>query len=251
MAQPATGSTQSVDRAVALLRATAEAPEPLTALELADRCSLTRSTAWRLLQALERHGLLERDAARRYAVGHEVVRLASAADPDALLARAARPTLEALVLATRTTANLNVLRAGGVVSIDQVSPSTVLAVDWIGIVAPLHATPSGKAALAGMTAEERAHRLPETLPRLATSTITDRAVLEAEIAVVEERGFATIVDEFEDDLNGIAVAVRGRADRPIAYLTLWGTARRLPPTRFGELGDRLGRAAEDIRRRLA
>jgi DNA-binding IclR family transcriptional regulator len=251
MAQPVRAEpTQAVDRAVALLRAVADAPAPLSALELAERCSLTRSTAWRLLQALERHGLVERDAARRYRIGHEVIRLAAGVDGQERLRAAARPVLEALMRETGATVNLNVLTAGGIVSIDQVSPPTVLAVDWVGIVAPLHATPSGKAALAAMPAAERARCLSGPLPRLASGTVTDPARLDAEIDAVAARGWATIEDEFEDDLNGVAATVYDPAARPAAYVTVWGTTRSLPAGRFPAVGERLRSAADDIRRRL-
>ncbi|HEY1367159.1 MAG TPA: helix-turn-helix domain-containing protein, partial [Gaiellaceae bacterium] len=60
---------QSVDRAAELLKAVADSSQPPTVLELAERCGLNRSTAWRLLATLDRHGLVERDpVSQRYSV---------------------------------------------------------------------------------------------------------------------------------------------------------------------------------------
>ena len=53
-------AVQSVDRAVRLLKAISSSPEPVTVWELARRCSLNRTTVWRLLSTLELHGLVER-----------------------------------------------------------------------------------------------------------------------------------------------------------------------------------------------
>src|ERR1041385_6577348 len=58
---PASTGVQSVDRALRLLKAVAASELPSSAQELAQRCGVNRSTAWRLLATLESHGLVERD----------------------------------------------------------------------------------------------------------------------------------------------------------------------------------------------
>ena len=58
------------------------------------RCSLNRTTVWRLLSTLELHGLVERNPdTPRYHVGYEAIQIAAAADYDGL-ARRVRPMLE-------------------------------------------------------------------------------------------------------------------------------------------------------------
>jgi DNA-binding IclR family transcriptional regulator len=92
--EPASAGVQSVDRALRLLKAVAASGAPSSAQELARRCGVNRSTAWRLLATLEAHGLVERDAVTgRYAVGYAAFQLATAEDHDAL-ARRLRPLLE-------------------------------------------------------------------------------------------------------------------------------------------------------------
>ena len=63
MAQHRPGGTQAVDRAAALVDLVVRADEPLSFTELSDETGLARSTTSRLLAALERTDLLERDAA--------------------------------------------------------------------------------------------------------------------------------------------------------------------------------------------
>src|SRR4051812_27582299 len=53
-ADRAANGVQSVDRALRLLKAVAASAEPASAQELASRCAVNRSTAWRLLTTLER-----------------------------------------------------------------------------------------------------------------------------------------------------------------------------------------------------
>src|SRR5258706_5555398 len=53
--------TQSVDRAMELLSLVVESADPRTFTSLVEQTGLAKSTVSRLLQALERHRLLQRD----------------------------------------------------------------------------------------------------------------------------------------------------------------------------------------------
>ena len=88
-ARPAASSrVQSVDRSLRLLKAVASAPGTGTAQELARRCGLNRSTAWRLLSTLEEHGMVERNPVTgQYGVGYAAFQIATADDHDALARR--------------------------------------------------------------------------------------------------------------------------------------------------------------------
>ena len=80
---------QSVDRAVLLLRAISTSAHPPTAWELARACGINRSTAWRLLQTLEHHALVERDPTTgRYGIGYTALEVAASAGYDGLARRA-------------------------------------------------------------------------------------------------------------------------------------------------------------------
>ena len=60
---PASGS-QSIDRAAQLLVAVADSVDPIGVGELAEATDLPKSTVSRLVAALERHALVQRDGAR-------------------------------------------------------------------------------------------------------------------------------------------------------------------------------------------
>ncbi len=67
-------------------------------MELATTTGLNRSTAWRLLATLDRHGLVERDpVTQRYSVGYAVLQMAAGGDYDSLVRRA-RPVVERLAV---------------------------------------------------------------------------------------------------------------------------------------------------------
>ena len=83
-----------LDKGVAILRAVGEGPLDLAALQQAT--GLPRATCHRLAVALEHHHLLRRDAAGRFCLGFELIRLGRVAADEFPLADAATPVLEAL-----------------------------------------------------------------------------------------------------------------------------------------------------------
>jgi DNA-binding IclR family transcriptional regulator len=236
------GRVQSVQRAACLLRAIAESAEPLTATELAERCSLNRSTAWRILATLEEEGLAHREpATNRYAIGYQITRLAGAGDQS--LVRLARPHLAELSRRTGETVSLGVPRQLRLVYVAQVQPAHVMAADWLGRAVPLHATSTGKALLAWLTGDELDSVLSQPLERFTESTITDPALLRKELARVRRRGYATSRGELEGALWGASAAVLDARERPVAVVSVWGAERRMRDHGLAQLGQATAAAA--------
>jgi DNA-binding IclR family transcriptional regulator len=237
---------QSVDRAATLLKAVADARRPPTVIELAEACGLNRSTAWRLLATLERHGLVERDAVtQRYGVGYALLAIAAAADQDSLTRRA-RPALERLALETRETVGLAVAKRLHLVYVDQLEAPQIMAVNWLGKVVPLHATSAGKAFLAFLDEEEREALLDGDLERFTASTVTDRRTLEQQFDAIRRDRHCVCVGELEDALFGVSAAVLGARGRPVAVVSVWGSEHRVPRSRLAELAQRTRLAADEI-----
>jgi DNA-binding IclR family transcriptional regulator len=230
------GRVQSVQRAARLLEAIAESAEPLTAPELAARCGLNRSTAWRILATLEEEGLAHRDpGTNRYAIGYEITRLAGASDES--LVRLASPHLAELSRRTGETASLAVRRQLQLVYVDQVQAPHVMAADWLGRAVPLHATSTGKALLAWLPGDELDSLLSQPLERFTRSTISDPALLRRELDRVRRRGYAVSSGELEDALWGASAAVVDARERPIAVVSVWGAEGRVRALGLAELGE--------------
>jgi DNA-binding IclR family transcriptional regulator len=227
---------QAVQRAVGLLKAVAESPSPPTAPELAERCRLNRSTAWRILQTLEDEGLLDRDPqTKRYSTGYEVARLA--ASGDASLLRGAGPHLKELSGHTGETVSLAVPRRLELIYVEQIQAPHIMAADWLGRTVPLHATSTGKALLAWLPASELDEVLSEPLASFTEATITEPATLREELGQVRRLGYAVSRGELEAPLWGVSAAVLDRGRRPIAVVSVWGAERRLRDRGVTALGD--------------
>lgn len=232
------GRVQSVERALALLDAIADAsPRGSTVAELALACGINRATAWRLLATLEGRSLVDRDpATSRYQVGYTVARLAAASGVDGLVRRA-HHVLERVCAQTGEAAILAVGRRSGLVYVDEVAPPAVLTVNWLARPVPLHATSTGKAWLAWLPEPEVRGVLGPVLEGFTDATVTDVSRLLGELGQTRERGYAVSAGELEPALCGVSAPVlRHGEDRPLAVFSIWGPADRVPPPRFQALG---------------
>lgn len=109
-------TSQTVDRALVLLRAVSE-HAPASSAELARSTGLNRTVVHRLLATFALHGFVRRDA-DGYALGTALVELAGRVQTG--LRERARPVLEALAAQFGETAVLSVPDGRDAVAIDQV-----------------------------------------------------------------------------------------------------------------------------------
>ena len=227
---------QSVERALALLRAVATmAPGEATLGALAERCGLTRSTAWRLLSTLQSQHFVERVAdSNSYRIGFAAYHL-GATGAESLVA-SVHPVLRELAATTGETASLAVPQGLALVYVDQVESPNVLSADWLGRRVALHATSTGKAYLAWLPPEEVAAALPARLERYTSTTLVDERAFRDELARTRERGYGICEGELETTLWGVSAPVFNAVRRPVAVVSVWGTSTRVRRERFGALG---------------
>ena len=247
MTAPAQG-TQSIDRAGEMLARLLDSDEPMSLRDLAEAADLPKSTASRLLTALERHGLVHQAGERgKLEPGPAIMRFAHRGGLERHLVELAQPALEAISKASHETVNLSVATPNGVDHLAQVEGRHFLgAGQWVGRRVDYHCTANGKVFLAFGVAELP----PGRLARLTTHTVVSRAALELELERVRRDGFATTVDELEAGLSAIAVPVHGPAGDVIAALSVSGPTLRLTHARVAELTPILVQEAHTLEERL-
>jgi len=245
------GTVQSVDRAVAILEILARDGEA-GVTEVARELDVHKSTASRLLAALDRRDLVAQDAARgkfRLAVG--IVRLAGAASARLDVVQESRPVCRALAQQVGETVNLAILSGRDALYLDQVAgPAALSPHNWAGQRIPLHATSDGKVLLAYLPEAELSAYLTPPLACFTERTITAVAEFAALLAEVRRRGFATAVDELEAGLTAIAAPVRNAEGTVLASISASGPSFRIPADRIPALAAAVSRAADEVSRRL-
>lgn len=201
---------QSADHALRLLRAISRRGS-LRVAEAAQLLEVVPSTAHRLLATLSHQGFVVQE--RRggaYTPGPTIAELAGAMRGTVDLRASAMPALEWLRDQTRETSSLMVLEGAEVRFLASIDGSRSVRVSArTGVVLPAHCTSGGKVLLAGLAPDERTRRYPgPTLPGRSPRSITSRDRLEAELAEVARRGFATNFDEGDAGIGAVSVAVR-------------------------------------------
>jgi DNA-binding IclR family transcriptional regulator len=240
--------TLAIDRAAQLLTLVLEAERPRALGELAGDLELPKSTASRLLGALERQGLVEQRGRRgRFSPGPVLLRFAHRGVADRHLAELAEPHLNTLADASEETINLAVPGALGVEHIAQVESSHFLGTgQWIGRRVPYHCTAVGKVLVAFGAAD-----LPDApLELLTPATIVDRARLATQFAAVRSDGCAVAIDELETGLASLAAPVLGADGDAVAALSISGPSVRLDASRVAELRPQLIDEARALGTRL-
>jgi len=229
--------TQAIDRAAHLLVLLVESEDGFAVGELADRAGLPKSTTSRLVRALERHGLVQRDVdGGALRPGQVLVDYARRGAGDADLIDLARPVMERLAERCGETVSLGVATVNGVDSVAQVDSRFLLGTtNWVGLRVPYHASAVGKVFLAHGVVALPAGRLE----RLTARTLTSREALSRQLVDVRRRGYATIVDELEPGLMAVAAPVRSALGSVIAGISISGPSVRLTPADLDRLGAHL------------
>jgi DNA-binding IclR family transcriptional regulator len=245
------GGVQSVDRAISVLEILARRGE-VGVSEVAAEIAVHKSTAFRLLGALEGRGLVEQTADRgKYRLGFGLIPLAGAVSDRLDITRQGREVCRRLADGFGETINLAILQEHYAVNVDQaLGPSTVSTRNWVGRLTPLHCTSSGKVLLAHLPADRRAAVLAasDTEP-LTPHTLTAEA-LEEDLAEVRRHGYAIACEEYELGLNAAAAPVRDQSGQVVAALSLSGPSYRLGPDVLKERIGELVAGAGEISRRM-
>ena len=225
-----------------------ESEEPIALAELAHATGIPKSTASRLLSALERRGLIEQDGERgRLRPGPAILRVAERGMLERNVVELAHPALDALAAASGETINLAVPGRTGVEHVAQVDSVHFLGTgQWLGRTVDYHCTAVGKIFLAF----GRATIPPGPLTGYAPNTITQPQRLHAELATVRAAEIATAIDELEPGLAAMAAPVRGARGDVIAALSITGPTLRMTPSRIRELQPVLTTEANALSHRL-
>jgi IclR family transcriptional regulator, acetate operon repressor len=242
--------TTAIDRGADLLVRVLESEEPMAVTELASAAGLPKSTASRLLSALERRGLVEQDGDRgRLRPGPAILRVAERGMLERNVVEMARPALSALSERCGETINLAVPGTAGVEHLLQADGRHFLgAGQWVGRTVDFHCSANGKVFLAFGRALAPAGA--SALTAFAPGTITDPAVLRVELERVRRDGFAVAVDELETGLAAIAAPVRGVSGEVVAALSITGPTVRMTDAQIKDLCQALVEESDRLSARL-
>jgi len=227
MPESGTGTSQSLERGLAILSAF-DSDRPLIGVsELSRELALSRSTAHRYIATLARLGYLQQDPdSKRYRLGPKVLDLGFSAINSMDVREISAPHLRRLSDETGHTVNLAILDGTDVVYIERCRTAQPGQRDidlnlHVGARLPAYCTAMGKAILA-FVPEDRREAIIERIDFVSRgpNTITDPAEFRAELERIRVSGFAVNDEELAYGLRSIAAPIQAHSGEVLGALNL-------------------------------
>lgn len=223
-------SIQVIDRMMSLLDTLAQYPDPVSLKDLAHATGLHPSTAHRILNDMVLKRFVDRAEPGTYRLGMRLLELGNIVKSRLNVREAALDFMRKLHVKTQQTINLSVRQGDEIVYIDRSfsERSGMQVVRAIGGRAPLHLTSTGKLFLSvDDPAMVHAYIGRTGLFGHNKNSITDAKLLEHELSLVRQNGYARDNEELELGVRCMAAGIRDDSGRLIAGLSISAPADRL------------------------
>ncbi|WP_028983765.1 IclR family transcriptional regulator [Sporolactobacillus terrae] len=238
--------TQSLERALDILFVLGETGGTLSVSDIANKVSIPESSAYRLLQTLERNGIIERKGQGQIGLGLRIFDLARSLTNQAEknLSTIAKPYMKELVEQTQETSVLFVRAGMNVISIQSI-PGTFLVrfVVEDGKSFPIQNGASGKALLA-FESERVVKQILDPLQEQEQRSLFD------ELAQIRAVGYSTTDSEVDAGIVGIAAPIFDQKRHVIASLTIAGPGDRINKEKLDSFIQKVVEAAKGITEQL-
>lgn len=240
----ARSGTQAVERAMLLLRVLASAGR--RGMRVADICAaaaLSQSTVSRILLALEREGMVERDhRTRRLFLGHVIHDLGLVARARLRMPELCREAMRELARITEDTIYLSEPSGSEAVCTareDGAWPVKALPLH-VGVRRPMGVGAGGLAILAALPPSRSAAILRRNAARYPAYGGIDLSLLQRGIEQARAQGWAHMANRATAGMAAIGVPLIGPEGEPVAALSIAAINSRMQPDREAWLAGLLG-----------
>jgi DNA-binding IclR family transcriptional regulator len=249
-----TNGAQSIERAMAVLRAVAAAKSNGSTLsQVVTASRLNKATVHRLLAVLAREGLVERnDETKTYHLGEQLYALGILAAPRFGLHQLAMPGLRRLAALSEDSSFLCLLSGNDVVCVHREEGSHPIRthVMQVGIRWPLGVGSFGPVMLAAMDDAEVERIL--AVNRRAIEAYENYSIerIRQLVKTARAKGYSVNPGLVYTESYGIAVAVLDERDQPVGALSIGAVASRLQADRQPKLAAALKSEAAALSEQL-
>ncbi len=240
--------TQAVLRAIHILKHFSDEQPEWGVAELAEALDLNRTTAYRLLSALESEGLVFRnEQSESFRLGSELIVLGSRALRANPLRTLAHPELIELTTASGESSWLDVLDGSHTLTLDEVRGRYLLGMaSSVGARWPAHACSTGKVLLAFADPTLVENLFKQTLDKLTPQTLTEPDALRKELSCVRAQGYGIEFDELEVGHSSVSTPIFNHRGEGIAAISISGPSARLSKKKLVRLSELLKSASTRI-----
>lgn len=236
---------RTIERACAVMSSFSLEEPRLALAALAEHVALPKPTVHRIASSLVAAGFMSQFEDGRYGLGPALLELGGLVRHQLDVVSACASAVDAIGEATGETVLLGVADWQ---ALEMVIVACRATTHPLGVSSPLGRRSDmppgalGKALLLGLEpADAEAVIGRMSLTQSTAKTHTDRAEFAREVAAARAVGYAIAVDEYLDDVSGVAVPVMSDAGRPVATLGVVGPSSRMHGNleRFGLLAREL------------
>jgi IclR family KDG regulon transcriptional repressor len=241
-------SVRSVERALDILLCFTREEHTRSLTQIAETVHMSKTTVHRLLTTLENKRFITRDKVTGlYRLGFRFIEMASLVLQDVELHRWAYPYLQRLSAEFGETVDLSILDGAQVIYLEVIeSPQRVKIAAAVGQRLPAYFTASGKALLAYLPEEQVRKIFAENMASTSSHAPISVPEMLADLRATAERGYAVSEQEYEEEINAVAVPILDAEKHPIASIAIVGPSYRLTNERLPLLGDALRKMTEVI-----
>jgi DNA-binding IclR family transcriptional regulator len=237
---------RAVGRALAIFDAFDNDHLSLSLQEIAERIRMPKTTAFRLVNTLERAGFLIRMDNQQYCLSLKIARLGGLVRSTLSIREIARPAMLEVNRQTQETITLNTIVGTDRMVLEVVdTPSPLMSMARLGQHMPLFLGASSRILLAHMEPAE----LERVLKVNAKGADFDRAAFDRELARFRKQGYALSRGQRVAGLTAISVPIFDISGRVPHCLSLTGPSVRVDP-RDLDLAEIMMAAGRDISTRL-
>jgi IclR family transcriptional regulator, KDG regulon repressor len=240
-------------KAIDILKLLVKEYEPLGVAEIARRVSISKSTAYGILQSFCEEGLITKDAAtKKYTIGKEMMRLSKLVFKGQDLISVARPFLERVVELVDETVFLGIREYNAIKVIDVIEAKKDLKISSpVGTKLPITAGAAGKIFLSTMSNEKiLAYVSEKGLPQYTERSITDVNVFLEEIEKTRHLGYSVDMEEYLKGIRAVATLIR-QEEKPIGAIWFVGFSNSMLDERLNYVIRNLQQTAGQISNRIS
>ncbi len=224
-------SNQSTEKLLHLMETMSGLSDPIRLQDLSAKVGMNASTVLRFLAPLQRRGYVAQEQENsRYYMTFKLCGVAHNISSRLNVRNVAIPFLRSMAQIFKESANLSVESEMSVMYIEVVGgPSkTLMTMQRIGHIAPMHCTGVGKLFLLEYGAQKLDQLIAvKGLPRFTPNTITDKAELVRTLDEIRARGYAFDNEECEEGARCVAAPIRDFTGSTVACVSISGPATRM------------------------
>ena len=244
---------QVIDRAAQILDCFGFDHQELSVSEIGAKTALHRSTAHRILMALEYNDLIQQNPDNgKYRLGIKLFRLGHQAVSHLDLREICRPFLTRIMNETKETVHLAVLDENQVLYLDKVEgPHALRMPSRVGRHIPTYCTSLGKAMLSCLDEQEVKGILgKQPFTAYTANTVKNVEQLLADVRAVHKRGYAVDNEEIEIGLRCVGAPIRDHTGAMVGAISAAAPSARLAEKKIPRVGRLVMAVAEEISEQL-